>query len=316
MPPHGPEGKKGRTKMKGLIVSIAAAALLLTTAITGYSLTVGDGAVIYAANCASCHGADDATITDPGIKSATVGQINKAFNHYTSMKYSILRTNVGVIGAGPKGQMTLKQKSAMVANLSLYHGEDLYNAKFANNSSTQTYNCSYCHGPYDNTPLAGTTNYNKIVKSFRQNKLHNNMMTPLKSKYKLSELQLIAKALAVAPIFTNPTGGTSTSINGATLYYEDCMNCHNGPISVVDQNSPDIEAVYNAGSDGATVIQNAINNPANNMNSTTLINLSPAEIQAIATAIQTDQLPDPSIYQSLTCTPCHNPDGSLKSGAL
>jgi cytochrome c553 len=303
--------------MKGLIISIAAAALLLTTAIAGYSLTAGDGAVIYATDCASCHGAGDAS----NVKKANVAQINKAFRLHTSMKNSILSTNMGVTGAGLKGQFTLRQKNAIVANLKLWLGEDLYNAKFVNATSVtqSTWNCSYCHGPYDKTPLAGATNYNKIVRSFRQNKLRNNMMTPLKAKYKLSELQLIAKALAVAPPFSNNTGGGggTTTIDGAKLYYIDCMPCHNGPISDVDQNSPDIETVYNAGSNGAAVIQNAINNPANNMNTTTLINLSPAEIQAIATAIQLDQKPlDTTIYSSLTCAgsalnpSCHNPDGS------
>jgi hypothetical protein len=295
--------------MKGLIISIAVAALLLTTAIAGYSLTAGDGATIYTANCASCHGVhDDATI-DPLVKNANVAQINKAFRLHTSMKNSILRTNMGVTGAGAKGQFLPRQKSAIVADLKLYRGEDLYTQKFTDPSQS-TWNCSnvLCHGSYDNSNISGTT-YGKIVKSFRQNKLHNNPMSPLKSKYKLSELHLIANALAVAPVFTNPTGGTTT-IDGATLYYMDCMPCHNGPISQSIANDTAIGAVASAGSAsaGATLITNAITSNAGNgtalggMGTQILMNLSPAQIQAIAVAIQTKELPaNMDIYSSPSC---------------
>jgi cytochrome c553 len=289
--------------MKGLIVSIAAAALLLATVITGYSLNSSDGAIIYATDCASCHGADDATID---IKKATVGQINKAFKLSTSMQNSILTTNVGVIGAGLNGKLTLKQKKAIVANLKIYRGEDLYNQKFTDPSQS-TWNCSnvICHGPYDNSNISGTT-YGKIVKSFNKRK---STMRPLRSKYKLSELHLIAKALAVAPIFTNPTGGT-TSTDGATLYYMDCMPCHNGPISPPVGSDSAISAVASAvpASAGADLIANAINTNAGagttlgGMGTQVLMNLSPAEIQAIATAIQQQQLPgNSSVYSSASC---------------
>ena len=291
--------------MKGLIVSIAVAALLLTTAVAGYSLTAGDGAVIFAANCASCHGADDATI-DPLVKKANALQITKAFRLHTSMKNSILRTNVGVTGAGLTGQLTLRQENAIVANLHLYRGEDLYNGKFTDPSQS-TWNCSAAichHGPYDNSVYSGAT-YNQIVRGFRQNKLHNNMMAPLRSKYTLAELRLIAKALAVAPPFSNSTsgGGGTTSIDGAGLYYAECMGCHNGPIQdVVAKQDPDIMAVYTAGSNGANVIKTAISNPLGGMNTTALTSLTDAEIQAIAVAIQTQALPkDTSIYSSASC---------------
>jgi mono/diheme cytochrome c family protein len=308
--------------MKGLIISIAAAALLLTTAIAGYSLNSNDGAVIYASNCASCHGADDATID---IKTATVGQITKAYKNNTSMQNSVLRTNATVIGHGPNGKLTLGQKNAIVASLKIYRGEDLFNAKFTDPSQT-TWNCSYCHGSYDNTPMAGK-NYNQILKGFRKN----SNMKLTKSHYKLSELHLIAKAL-MAATFTNSTsgGGGTTTIDGAKLYYIDCINCHNGPISVVagtapDYNGtqPDIVKVATAGSpaNGATLIQDAINDPTNSMNkNATLLSLTPDEIKAIATAIQLDQVPtDLSIYTSPSCAysatdpkyaTCHNPDGS------
>jgi cytochrome c5 len=310
LPPHGQEGKKGRTKMKGLIISIAAAALLLTTAIAGYSLTAGDGATIYTADCASCHGAHaDATI-DPMVKIANVAQINRAFRLHTSMKSSILHTNMGVTGAGLKGQFTVKQKNAIVADLKLYHGEDLYTQKFTDPSQS-TWNCSnvICHGPYDNSNVSGTT-YGKILKSFNKRK---STMAALKSKYKLSELQLIAKAMAVAPAFS---GGGTPSVDGSTLYYMDCMPCHNGPISqIIDpsnttRSSVDIQQVYNAGSAlaGATLISTAINSNAGNgttlggMGTQVLMNLSPAEIQSIATAIQTNELPgNASIYSSASC---------------
>ncbi|MGC2425074.1 MAG: c-type cytochrome, partial [Nitrospirota bacterium] len=320
--------------MKGIIISIAAVTLLLTTAIAGYSLTAGDGAVIYAINCAPCHGAGDAGI-DPLVKKTNAGQITQAYNHYTSMSHAILRTNTSVLlgaikrnltqqqisainarlalnkpplGISP-GMLQAKQEGAIVADLSLYRGEDLYNAKYPNNT---TWNCSFCHGSYDNsTLLQNQRTYNWIVRGFRQNANHNNMMTPLRSKYTLTDLNLIAKALAVAPPFSNTSG--TASIDGATLYYINCMDCHNGPISQVAGTAPTyngtvpaITAVAKAGSavNGANLIQTAITNNAGA--GTTLggmgtLNLTTEQITAIATAIQQDQKPaDPSIYSSLS----------------
>ncbi len=114
--------------MKGLIVSIAAAALLLTTAITGYSLTSNDGGIIYNADCTSCHGAMDSLVlsnsTSFKVLNANAGRITSAINHNPSMKDSILSNNTGTVpGHGPTGQLTAKQKNAIVAALQIQHGD-------------------------------------------------------------------------------------------------------------------------------------------------------------------------------------------------
>ncbi len=296
--------------MKGLIVSIAAVALLLTTAIAGYSLNSNDGSNIYTNNCASCHGVMNSLAlsnsTSFKVVSATAIRITSAFNHHTSMKNSILSTNTSItLGyrAALKGKLSAAQKNAIVAALQIQHGEDLYNEQITVNGSNWSCSNILCHGPYGSSDIPGAT-FGKIVNSFKQNKLKNRQMPPFKTKYTLSGLHLIAKALAVAP-----TGGT-TSVDGATLYYMECMPCHNGPInqSVVTDSAIGKVAGAGSASAGATLITNAINTNAGNgtalggMGTQVLMNLTPADIQGIATAIQTNQLPaNLNIYSSPSC---------------
>ncbi len=301
--------------MKGFLISAAAAALLLSTAITGYSynrlksLDIFAGNEIYAVDCAYCHG-PIASPGDPKLMTANVGQINRAFRLHTSMRNYVYRVNTSVsLGAVPrfKGRMTLAQMRAVIAAFAIYRGENLYNAKYPGNPS---YNCGTvsCHGPYDNSDVSHQT-FRQIILSFRQNRSRNNPMTPLIRKYSMSDLKLIAGALAIAPPFSGSTTGSTGTIDpvqGAILFYTDCISCHDTDIKNLPSNIK--SASTSAG------IQNAINTNAGagsiygGMQITRLTQLTSAQITDISAAIQNNTDPPTNWdgYSWPGCTTCHN----------
>lgn len=317
MPPRGQKGKKGRIQMKGFLIFVAAATLLLATAITGYgfvvvgnslrSLNIFDGNEIYAVNCAYCHG-PMASPSDPNVMSANVGQIVRAFRLHTSMSHYVYSVNTSVaLGAVPrfKGRMSLAQLKAIIAAFAIYRGENLYNAKYPDN---QTYNCSFCHGPYDNSNVSHK-NFRQIILSFRQNRSRNNPMVPLRREYKPFELKLIAGALAVAPPYSNTTSGNTGTVDpvqGAILFYTDCISCHDADI----KNLP--TDLKNASTPAG--IQNAITTNAGagsvygGMDISPLTELSSAQIADISAAIQNNVDPPTNWagYSWPGCITCHN----------
>ncbi len=302
--------------MKGFIISIAAVLLLLATVMTGYSfnirgpqansLNVFNGNDIYAEDCAFCHGPMSSP-TPADVMTANIWHIQKAFRLHTSMQNYVYSANTSVaLGAVAKlkGKLSLAQMKAIIAAFGIYQGENLYNAKYPGNPS---YNCSNCHGLYDNSQVSGAS-FRQIVMSFRQNKLHNNPMTPLKSKYKISELKLIANALAIAPPFSGSTSGSTgiDPVQGAILYYTDCLGCHNGPIKNLSQSFKS--------SCTPAQIQNAIDTNAGagstygGMDTPQLTSLTSSQINDISAAIQnnTDPPTDWSGYSWPGCVTCHN----------
>ncbi len=303
--------------MKGFIIFAATAALLLATAITGYSfvivgnspqsLNIFDGNEIYVVNCAYCHG-PMASPNDPNVMNANIGQINRAFRLHTSMAHYVYSINTSVaLGAVPKlkGRMSLAQLKAIIAAFAIYRGENLYNAKYPDN---QSYNCSSCHGPYDNSNVSHQS-FKQIVMSFRQNKSHNNPMTPLKSKYKISELKLIAGALAVAPPFSGSTSGNTGAIDpvqGAILFYTDCISCHDTDIKNLPTDFK--SACTPAGIQNAITTNAGAGSVYGGMDISPLTELSSAQITDISAAIQNNVDPPTNWvgYSWPGCITCHN----------
>jgi mono/diheme cytochrome c family protein len=235
-----------------------------------------DGASLYSANCAGCHGALGS--------SAKVGMTLARLQTATS-------NNIG--GMGYLSQLTVTQQQAIVTALtpttpastpsptSSQDGASLYSA-----------NCAGCHGALGSSAKVGMT------LARLQTATNNNIggMGYL-SQLTVTQQQAIVTVLTSTTPLPNPTPSPTPVTDGATLYSANCAGCHG--------------ALASSGKAGATTsrIQSAISGNIGNMGY--LTTLSTAKVTAIAAVLTTAAPPSPTDGPGLYAANCASCHGSL-----
>ena len=155
-----------------------------------------DGAILYAANCAGCHGALGSS-TKRGI---TLSRLQNATNN-----------NIG--GMGFLSQLTATQEQAIVAVLSSTtpspttetDGVTLYSA-----------NCAGCHGALASSGKAGATT-NRIQSAISGNIGNMGYLSTLSA----------TQVAAIASVLTTSVPPSPIPVtDGTTLYSANCAGCH------------------------------------------------------------------------------------------
>jgi mono/diheme cytochrome c family protein len=239
------------------------------------TVTGGD---LYNAYCLACHGVGGRGGQYESVRGASSSEISSALSGVNLMRSINLTSSQirsisdylnGVSGTAPSPTPT--------------DGPTLYT----------TY-CSGCHGPLATSSKLGRT------ATQIQNAINSNTggMGTFSTILSAANIQAIADALGGGGT-GGGTGGGGTTLDGATLYTNNCSGCH-GQLA----NSTKLNRT-------ATQIQNAINT-VGSMNG---INLTTAEIQAIADALASTNggggttTTGESLYVSM-CQGCHGFNGT------
>lgn len=253
--------------------------------------TVADGAALYAANCAGCHGA--------------LASSNKIGITISRLQNSI---NSNIAGMGTLSRLTVSEVQAIVTVLTPstptptpapgpaptpapVDGATLYAVK-----------CAGCHGALATSSKAGAT------AARTQNAISGN----IGGMGYLSTLSAtdIAAIVAVLPAAVIPAP-TPTPVDGAALYAANCAGCHG--------------ALATSGKAGATAVrtQNAISGNVGGMGY--LSTLSATDIAAIVAVLPAAVIPTPSptpipvdgvALYAANCAGCHGAlAASTKAGA-
>ena len=246
-----------------------------------------DGAALYTANCAGCHGA----LATSAKKGATAAQIQVRMYTTPYAKSTLTTAEIQAIAdalsATPPTTTTPPPTTTTPPPTTTVDGAALYTA-----------NCAGCHGPLATSAKKGATAAQIQVRMYT---------TPYaKSTLTAAEIQAIADALLVTPPTTTtpppttttppPTTTTpppTTTVDGAALYTANCAGCH-GPLAT-------------SAKKGATAAQIQVRMYTTPYASRTL---TTAEIQAIADALSpTATTPPPTTTTpppvTTACGSCH-----------
>jgi len=207
--------------------------------------TTSDGAALYAANCAGCHG----PLASSAKKGATAAQIQARMY---STPYAT-RTLTAVEVQSIAGALAVTPPTTTPPPVTTVDGAALYAS-----------NCAGCHGPLATSGKTGIT----LVRL--QNAIGNNTgnMGFLST---LNGVQQQAIVTALTPATPPPTPPPTPVTDGATLYANNCASCH-GPLATSAK----------AGATAART-QTAINNNTGGMGS--LSALTSTQVSAIASVL-------------------------------
>jgi len=234
-----------------------------------------DGAALYTNNCAGCHG----PLATSAKLNRTAAQIQAAID-----------TNAGNVMGSLSG-LTVDEVQA-IADALVSTGGGGGGGGTLDGATLYTNNCSGCHGP-----LATSSKLNRTAAQIQAAIDGNagNVMGSL-SGLTAAEVQAIADAL----VSTGGGGGGGGTLDGATLYTNNCSGCH-GPLATSSKQNRT-----------AAQIQSAINNNAGGVMGS-LSGLTTAEVQAIADALATGggggtPTTGEELYNAY-CLVCHGPEG-------
>jgi len=216
-----------------------------------------NGAILYANNCAGCHN-PLATTSKPG---ATASQILIGINSINGMKSLSFLTTIQIQAIAD----TLKK----ISHTPSLDGATLY-----------TNNCASCHGSLASSSKIGTSAA-LILTGI-------NTISSMKSLSFLTAAQI--QAIADTLKTTSPT----PSLDGATLYANNCASCHG--------------TLATSAKRGATAAQILTGiNIVSGMKSLSF--LTTAQIQAIADTLRTSSPPtlDGAALYAGNCASCHGP---------
>jgi len=237
--------------------------------------TVVDGAALYAANCAGCHG----PLATSGKKGITLARLQAGITN-----------NIG--GMGTLAGLSSVQQQAIVTVLNpattpvptptptptptpspSLDGPTLYTA-----------NCAGCHGALATSSKRGTT-LARLQGAITGNVGNMGYLSTLSS----AQLQAIVTALAPATTTPTPTPTPTPTTDGATLYAANCASCHGA-----------LASSTKAGATAART-QTAINGNVGGMGF--LSTLTSTQVSAIATALAV--VTPPTTPPVATCGSCH-----------
>ena len=231
-----------------------------------------DGATLYTDNCASCHGA----LASSAKAGATAAQIQAAIDaNFGGMgSLNLTATEIQAI-ADALAQASAPAPAPTPAPT--LDGATLYGD-----------NCTGCHGSLANSTKAGAT------AAQIQAAIDANYGGMGSLNLTAEQIQAIADVLPPAP---TPDPGTPTTLDGATLYADNCAGCHG-----------DLASSTKAGAT-APQIQAAIDANFGGMGS---LNLTAEQIQAIADVLPPADAGTPAGPDYSDCTACHGqpPNGS------
>ncbi len=228
-----------------------------------------DGAALYAANCAGCHGALASSrktgITLARLQSAISNNVG-GMGVYTALSASEAQAIVAVLSPATT---TPAPTPVPVTPGTTVDGAALYSA-----------NCADCHGPLASSGKAG------ITVSRLQNAIGGNTggMGALSG---LAAAEVEAIVAALAPSASTPSTPPAAT-DGASLYSANCAGCHG---TLATSAKAGVAAV---------AIQNAINGNTGSMGY--LSTLTASDLTAIASALSTVT---PSPTPAAACGSCH-----------
>jgi len=228
---------------------------------------VSDGAALYSANCAGCHGA----LASSSKKGITIARLQSA-----------IANNTG--GMGYLSTLTVSDVQALVTVLTpatptptptptpVVDGPTLYGSY-----------CASCHGALASSSKAGAT-ASRIQTAVNSNTGTMGSLSVLTS----AQVTAIASALAAVVPAPAPAPAPTPVVDGPTLYGSYCASCH-GPLA-------------SSTKAGATVsrIQTAIASNTGTMGSLSV--LTSAQVTAIASALATVT---PTPVPAPVCGSCH-----------
>jgi len=214
-----------------------------------------DGAALYAANCAGCHG----TLANSGKKGTTSARLQSA-----------IAGNVGNMGF--LSSLTATEQQAIVAVLATTTPPPTTPpppTTSTDGAALYASNCASCHGALATSAKKGATAAQIQVRMDAPPYVANALTA--------AQVQAIASALAVTTPPTTPPPPT-TSTDGAALYAANCASCHG--------------ALANSAKRNATAAQIQTRMAAPPYVATAL---TTAQVQAIATAlVSTTTTPPPA----------------------
>jgi mono/diheme cytochrome c family protein len=226
-----------------------------------------NGTLLYANNCASCHG-PLATSTKLG---RTASQIQSGISTIGDMRFLSTLTLLQIQAIAN----VLKASNPIPDTSQILDGTILYTNK-----------CASCHGP-----LASSTKLGSSVTQI-QNGIHNVSGMNFLSALTLQQIQAIANVLKT----TNPLPDTTQNHDGTILYTNNCESCH-GPLSSSTKLGSTVSQIQNG-------IQNV---GSMNFLSTLTANQLQAISDVLKTTDPIPTPTDGATLYSLNCASCHGP---------
>ncbi|MBI5640885.1 MAG: c-type cytochrome, partial [Nitrospirae bacterium] len=222
--------------------------------LTAVTVAGNDGTILYAQNCAGCHGALATSSKIGRTASQIQGAINASNNLYSMGHLSSLTPSQVQAIADVLAQQAPPPPPPTTNGTTLY-----------------AQNCAGCHGALSRSTKAGATAMS-IRRAISAN------VGGMGSLKNLTSMQIQAIATVLGRQ-TPPPPPTTT--DGPTLYAQNCASCHGTLASSTKKNRT------------ATQIQNAINAGTGGMGSTALRALTTTQVAAIATALVSATPPPP-----------------------
>jgi mono/diheme cytochrome c family protein len=247
--------------------------------------TSPDGAALYAASCAVCHG----TLTASRKLGATSVRIQNAIS-------------AGTGGMGALSSLTATDIQAIAEALTVTTPALAPTQTAPDGAALYASSCAGCHGP-----LASSAKQGASIARVQAAITNDTGGMGALSTLSVSDVQAIVTVLT--PGTPTPTPTTpSTQPDGAALYAANCSGCH-GPLA-------------DSAKAGATIarIQDAISGNTGGMGG--LSGLSATDVQAIAIALASVPLPPPptgtlsgSTLYGQYCASCHGVLGNSTKGS-
>jgi len=229
-----------------------------------------DGAALYAANCAGCHG----PLATSSKKGATAAQIQSRMDAPPFASRALTSAEVQSIAEALVVTTPTPTPAPTPAPTPTLDGAALYAT-----------NCANCHGALASSGKKGITLV-RLQNAITGNTGNMGFLSTLTT----AQEQAIVTALAPPTPTPTPTPTPAPVTDGATLYANNCAGCHG--------------ALASSAKAGATAArtQTAINNNVGGMGS--LSSLTATQVAAIATSLAV-VTPSPTPAPTPSCGSCH-----------